>query len=669
VKRSEAALLEPARELLARARQQRGLDIQGWGASHILHPRGSGPRPHDPDLTPYWSHWLDIAQARLTGTPLEHDPHAHQAEQVYLICGTQSGKTMGLLYLLLAWVAAHMPRATALVLPRIDDLKKAQRARVRPLFESSPSIRGLLGAGQTEIERRLGQRLWELATMVLYWLSGGVAADLRSIDVPLMLLDEFDVLPSDVDGGGDPLDLCLDRQKTYPLDRLLLGITSPGLVSGHGWRRLTRGSHERLLIACPSCGAHHCLDPRCLAVPGDATPDEARDHDLAALGCPHCRESHRTAAIRAAIAAACAQRGWSSAGGWAPGRWDIDDQHPAGGLWTPTDAADAAGRIERITPPTGRIRSGWLSSLYSPYISLSEYWAHEREARLGTEAQRQAHTCGWAAEPHRPTRDAVDAADLVDLVQGETYQHGTCPFDPRILILSADQQGNSIEKSWFPFVLRAYANNGDSWLLEAGRANSWAELESLTTRHWPCGDGNRVPDIVCVDCANGNMTRLIRQWCARDPSRRVSLTGSGTMDPSRPWGFQKLSPRNAQILAGLPIVYTWNSQVYRDELLLLLRGHPDRPRWHIPTDAPQWYRDSLQSEERVPRRTISRGRSVDVVVWQPRSVTTPTGSVHVRSDNHWWDCEAMLVALVSILDLFRLPDPADASALARRIAK
>jgi hypothetical protein len=669
VTRRADALLAPARDLLERARQERHCDIQEWAATHVMHPRGSGPRPHDPALTPYWTHWLDIAQARLTGRPLDHDPAAHLCEQMYVVAGTQCGKTMGFLYLLLAWVAACMPRATALILPRIDDIKKAQRARVRPLFEVSPGLTGLLGEGQMEIERRLGQRLWELASMVLYWLNGGAAADLRSIDVPLELFDEFDVLAHDLDGAGDPIDLGLDRQKTYPHDRLLAGITSPGLIAGHGWRRLTRGTHERLLIACPACGAHHYLSPAHLAIPGDATPDEARDHDLAAWSCPHCRVAHRTAAIRLAIAAACAQRGWSAAGGWAPGTWQIDDQQPAGGLWVPVDQPDASGHIVHIQPPTSRIRSGWINSLYSPYISLSEYWAHGREARLGTESQRQAHVNGWDAEPWRPSRDAVDAADLVDLVQGERYQHGTCPTEPRLLILTADQQGNSSEKSWFPFVLRGYAANGDSDLIEAGRVNSWAELESLTTRRWPCGTVNRAPDISAIDCANGNMTRLIRQWCARDASRRVSLTGSGTMDPTRPWGFQKLSPKNAQILAGLPIVYTWNTQLYRDELLLLLRGHPDRPRWRIPVDAPQWYRDSLQSEERVPRKIISRGRSTETVIWQPRTVTTPTGSVHARSDNHWWDCEAMQVALVSILDLFAQQSAPDAQSLARRIAR
>jgi len=667
---TRADLLSEAREAMAAAQADRSAAIDDWAAQHILHPRGSGPAPHDPRITPYWRHWLDIARARLLGERLEHDPHATQTEQIYLVCGNQLGKTLGLLLVLWAWALAVAPRATGIVLPRLDDLRRTQRARARPLLDLSARLRGLIPGGLAEQERRLGGRSWQLVGSTTHWLNGGAAIDLRSLDLPLLLADEFDAFAEDIDGEGDPLELLLDRQKTYPLDRLLVGATTPTRVAGHGWRRLCSGSHERLLLACPECGAHHWPDPRHLWGPADATPDDMARDDLARWICPTCTAASLTTTdLHRALAQATAQPGWSAAGGWCPGAWNPDDRSPGGGRWEPAAPRDARGHLAAPRPPGGSIRTGWLNSLYSPWISLGQYLAHQRRANHGAEADRVAHVNGWDGEPHSPLRDAIAEADLVQVAAGSAYQHGSAPHPCRWIIATLDQQGQHVDRCWFPYVIRGYDQSGASWLIEAGRVDGWDAATALMTRPLLVGGQARNIDLASMDAANGGMVRSIRTWCAADPRRRISLAMSGTMAPDHPYSWEQASAKNAHRLCGLPCVYVANAHHYRDELLATMRAQPRR--WHLPADAPPWYTDSLTAEERVPTRRLVRGRVVEGLIWRPRTYALPNGRVVERTDNHWWDCEVQQVALVSVLRLFDAPatTPNTAAAWVRQAAR
>ena len=627
---------------------ERALSIGAWATRHFRHPRGAGPAAHDPQVTPYWNHWLDLARARLLGEPLAHDPHATACERIFLVSGTQMGKTMGLLMVLLAWIVAVAPRATGLVYPRIDDLKKSQRVRARPAFELSERLRDLLPKGQAQLEKALGQRLWQFRHSVLHWLNGGAGGDLRMLDLPCILMDEYDTFADNINGEGDPIRLLLDRQKTYPLERLLLGITTPTTVSAHGWRRLCSGSHERLLIACPDCAAHDWLNPRQLRTTPETDAAAVLRDDAARWVCAHCGILLDTAAIRRAVRAACAVPGWSPAGGWCPGIWTPSDA-PGGGAWLPAAARDARGRIAVVEPPATITRSGWINSLYSPFITLGEFAAAERDAALSSAAARTAFINGWSAEPDAAERDAVTVTDLQHLATGDDWPHGTGPAPVQYLVCAFDQQGQTAETSWFPYVVRGYAADGTSWLVEAGKCQGFAACDDLLKKPFVCGSQIAVCNLVCMDAANGSMTRDVRQWCAQEPRRRYSLSMSANMSPDTTHATQYLNAKNAHILCGLPTTYAANAHLFRDVLMARIRGVPGQPRWRVPTTAPAWYRDSLTSEERVPGKVRIKGRIVDGYIWRPRRIALPSGQFRDRTDNHWWDCEVMQTAITTII--------------------
>lgn len=628
--------------------EELSLSIHEWADQRIMVPRGSGIQPHRSSVCPYWRHWLDLIRGRITGS----EPDA--PEIAWLIGGAQLCKTFGFLAPTLGWLAALHPRDVGVVLPGFDAVKEFQGTKMRRMFDNSPRLAELMPTGSTETERRLGNRVWELARSSVYYRNGQVAMELRRNDLPVVLLDEFDALPQNVDGEGSPLALAWERTKTYPHERFMGGITTPGAVDSHGWQTLCAATHERLFIACVKCGAHQWLDHERIEIPKGLSPDDIMRADAARWRCLKCGHKHNSDDRTAAVRAACAVRGWTAAGGWVAGEWS---QRPDGtGLWVPAaEPSKNTGRIADVPSMAGRRRrSGWLNSLYSTISSVSEFWSEGHTAAHGTADMQQSYTNNWLALPWMGRVDSAKAED-VDRISVVTkgYQHGQLPFVAWRLTLTADQQGITEEASWFPYVVRAWSEEGESWLVEAGEVKGFAALTALCARSWPIGGVARQVDLIAVDTANGTMVRPIRLWCAKDARRRVSLSGSGSMSPETPYSEMKLTPKNHARMGGLAVAYYHNAHLFRDETYNRIMGLNGAPGWHLPSDVPDFYRESLTAEERIPQDVTIRGRRIRRLAWTPRTWTNPNGSVHVRDDNHWWDCEVQAVALVTVKNWFK----------------
>jgi phage terminase large subunit GpA-like protein len=644
------------RQALAQARRERAsteaeesLPIQAWADLHLRVPRGSGMTPHDSAVTPYWRHWLGLVRARVASEP--NATADHLVETIDLVTGTQVGKTQGFILVILAWIAALFPRDVATVLPSEATRKAFSRNRVKRAFEQSPRLAHLLPRGGAEAASRMGISAWVLAQSLMFWKNGAVALELRGDDVPLVLTDEFDALPADVDGEGDPFRLIGDRQKSYPHEKLMANTSTCTVVSGHAWRRLCEGSHERLHIRCDGCGAHHWIDPDHLKPTGPGlSSDRVATEDAARWHCPTCDHAHTSDDRDRLVAAACAAPGWTDAGGWVPGVWEQDED--GRGHWTAAAHRDEAGRITAIVPATGRRRSGHLPSTYARSITFGAFLAAQMDADAGSSEDRQAFINGWRAEPYEVRLHSVAAADLTAAIAtaeaAPGYVFGQCPAPAYRVALACDQQGIEADKAWFPYTVRAWQEDGTSFLVDAGRADGWAALDALAQRTWPIGGAARRADAIAIDSANGQMIRPIRAWCAKDPRRRLSISFSGTMGPDAAWTEIPLTPKNAHKLCGLPLVWYGNQHLYADELYDLIRGLAGKPAWRIPPDAPDWYRASLTSEHRTVVDALVKNRRISRSVWQRKEFTDPQGRRFTRNDNHWLDTERLHLLLVAI---------------------
>ncbi len=626
-----------------------------WNETHgRLSSRDSSmPGPWRGGVVPYLRHWHELATARKQGKRYmgDRDPWAHLTEQIWIVAGTQSAKTRSFLYASLGYLVDQHPSPKGLILPRKKDFKRVLDNRVRPFFTETPKLADHFPKGKQDQKIAITYEAWTLDTCTLYFLCGDIADDLRSWPICDLLFDEFDLLPIDCEKQGDPIELALDRQKTWPRTRLALGATTPTTVDGHGWRRLCSGSHERLLVECPACNGHQELDPDQLRWPEDATSDDIKTRDLARFDCRWCKASHDSPAKDAMVRQA------AEADRWVPGKWEISADHPSG-KWLPRAKFDAAGRLFDVEPAATTIRTGHFNSLYSPFVTLSDFAAHHVHAKTkGSAAEWQAHQNGWRCEPSIPQVVVASSTEEISAVVTLPYGRGVAPEGQRIL-LTLDQQGNTTDSCWFPWVARAFGAAGASWQIDCGEVHGWDELEMLCARGFTAAGERRAADVIAMDSANGNMRVAVQTWCSKEPSRRLLLRGSQVLES--PWRKRGSDSRGKRMLRGVTQYY-FDSTAFKNTLNDRLHGTKLAPPWFLPSDAPDYMLRSLTSEEQVPeRKKIPGGGWRTIHVWQPRAMYNEVGMVVMRTDNHWWDCETMALVVSDIKgwkDLIEIPKP------------
>ena len=629
-----------------------GPSMWDWSRRHFRIPG----RPWDAEAALLWYHFHRLATARLRGQPDPVDPFAHRCEQLYICAAAQVWKTTWLHNLLYYAMACH-PRKMALFMSRLQDLKEARQAKLEPTIDAIAPLADLLPQSQRLRERALGSTLWQLGASMLFFKSGCVADDWRAQDFPLLILDEIEQYPINVENQGDPIDLGLVRQRTHRASRLLVAASSPGSLGGHTWTRTCSATHERLLVDCPTCAATDWLDPRQVTLTGDhridsVEPDDIKLHDLGRWACAHCGELHDGAALRAMVVAAtkadyAAERPDHLR--WCPGTWDNDDAHPQG-LWAPHADFDDAHRLQRIHPAEGLKRSAQLNSLYSPIFSLSEFAAAAATAHQGTEEQRITWRNVECAEPYVLTSTAIDA-DAIHAQHQADYQRGHLPHDPAALIMMIDQQGNQWHRATFPWVLIGVDYHGETWRIDMGHAKGHDAREEVEDRLWPVGGRHRAADLVWMDSANGNVRFQIYAWAAGDLERRRLIRGDARLEGVAPWEAVVDSPTKRARTPKPEGVQEWRvaPHYWRSVLWDRIRGRPGQPAWHLPSNPPDWYLRSLTSEEQITEVVrVAGGGYQERLVWRPRVTSRTDRTVNYRKDNHWWDDEADLAAIIDI---------------------
>jgi hypothetical protein len=646
-------------------RPSQGDDLWEWCSRNlVLYTR----ERWNPRQARIMRHWYRVASARITLRPDPRDPYAHRCEQIWLDIGAQIAKsTLG--FATVGGTAVNSPRIVGYYRNRLEDLKNDRDRKLKRIVELTPVLNALLPRGAAALKSALSSRSWALGNALIYFRSASIADDLRSDPIELAVLDEYDTYPEDVEGYGDPIDQILARQRTTAKTRLTIGITTPGLVAGHGWRRLCSGTHERPLVDCPDCGAAQDLDPArvCLADGRDlkqVSKDEIRASKLGRFACAHCGSLWNATQMHAAIA-----RMLDIDRPWCPGKWEQDPTHP-NGRWIAQADFDQHHRLQRIAPPDAVVRSGQASSLFSPHVTLDSFAASKALALQGTVQQLKTFTNNEAAEPFIYQVAEVDADDLTKNAQPtETYQRGVLTRPGKHhLILFLDQQGNTRGKFWFPWVLRAVEPGVGSWLIDEGAAANEDEALDLESRTWQIAGEHRRPDLIGRDSANGNYRFDAYRWAAGDPAKRILVRGDGTLAIGIPWkevveSFKerRKTPKPAGVRE-----YRIAPHYWRDILWDQIRGVQRPPpaadgedadevlpaaptmRWWLPSDVSNRYKASLTSEEQVIEKRRIDGMTREMVVWRPRVITTTADKQTYRDDNHWWDAEACITAVINI---------------------
>ena len=151
------------------------------------------------------------------------------------------------------------PKPLMMVQPRDTDAKDYGRKRIMKMIESTPSLK-------RKVRRARGAK--QGSTLTLKEFPGGFlkltgalsAPGLRSDPLPIVLFDEVDGYPDDVDGEGDPIEIGSRRTDGYPDSKIFL-VSTPAKPKGMSRieRAYLASDQRRFFVPCPHCGHEQVL--------------------------------------------------------------------------------------------------------------------------------------------------------------------------------------------------------------------------------------------------------------------------------------------------------------------------------------------------------------------------------------------------------------------------
>lgn len=199
------------------------------------------PGPWRTSRTPYLKEIMDCLS-----------PSSPTREVDFMKAAQVGGTELGLNWL--GFLMHRAPTSILAVQPTEPMMKKAVRQRIDPMIQECPELREVVAAPRSRNATN-NTLMKEYRGGMLMLTGANSAANLRSMPVGKLFLDEVDGYPLDVDGEGDPVDLAVARARTF-YNRKIFKCSTPTIA---GRSRIEasfeEGTMEYYQVPCPYC--HH----------------------------------------------------------------------------------------------------------------------------------------------------------------------------------------------------------------------------------------------------------------------------------------------------------------------------------------------------------------------------------------------------------------------------
>ena len=494
-------------------------------------------------------------------------PSNHEVKQVAIMKGAQTGGTeVGLN--LVGFHIGVAPCPIMFVQPTIDVAKKYSRQRLQPMLDESPQLRGLVKDSRS---RDSGN------TMLLKDFRGGTialagansAASLRSLPMRILVLDEVDAYPLDVDNEGDPIELAINRTAAFSRAKVLLISTPTVKGVSRIEEEFDRGDQRYYYVPCPDCGEMQRIVWARIVWP-KGKPREA------ALECEHCGVL-------------------------------IAEHHKSKML--------AAGEWRAHNPlPDDRRRSYHLSALYAPYGWEASSWGSIAEQFKAAKSD-PSKLKPWVNTKLGETFDegvagSVEPGSLLD--RREDWGDKV-PADVGIITAGVDVQQDRLECE-----VVGWGVGEESWSLDyvvipgdPTHKQVWEDLHDVLSKPREReGHGARTIKVSAVAIDSGYATSSVYDFCkAHVKDRYWAVKGrEGKHEPIWPQA-QKVRKKGKQKV-NLHIIGV--DQIKDAVMARLNRTEPGGSYCHFPMERTEEYFDQLTAERK--ERKYFRGRFKDVWV-------------------------------------------------------
>lgn len=510
-----ARLSEQALAALRRARRHfappERLTVAQWASRRR--------RLHSGALAGNWFDWDQVPALKGIAAAL-HEPGVRE---IWVQKSAQIGFTQGI-YLNLIGYKVELDPCPMLVLFSKDGAgKRFMREKLEPMIRATPVL-----LERIPLEARSARNTQEYK-----WFPGGFvqlagtgsAANVKSTDAKLVVVEEPDDTAKNVAGQGDAIALGRERLKSYPEGQMLVGGTPTikglsKIVAG-----MQRTDQRRMFVTCPHCAHEQTLRWERVVWKQDA----AVHHPIYGV---HQPETARYACE------ACGIEGQDE------------------GLWTD------AQRVEAILVASRRPDHGWkamgaagrnvgffVNELYSLFaesrlpVLVQKFLEASHALKQGDDSLMRSFVNNTLGEAWEIRGKNSEIEEL--LTRGEDYAEWTCPAEALVATCFVDVQrgGEQSGEPRLEFLVVAWGRGMESWRVARGvvtgnplEKETWAALDHALAKPIRNLGGGTLPiSMMGVDSGDGMTQEAVFAWVRskQREGRRVIVT-KGSSQRGRP---------------------------------------------------------------------------------------------------------------------------------------
>lgn len=358
-----------------------------WAADNLILPDGPlAGEKWNLDLTPFWAEILDC---------LAPD---NPVNLVAIRKSAQTGWSQSAQGMVGAIIDLY-PANALYVLPTVPAAREFNQEKLQPTIDDTAALAGKVVAQTSRSSDGSSARFKKFPGGWLRLAGANSAADLRAKTVKIVIGDEIDEYPRDLEGQGSPLKMMAARQMSFLRFggwKRILGST-PTLDGASAIDDAFEAGDKRFwMVKCPQCGEEHRLEWENLKY------EETFPHKTVHV-CPHCgmpqSEADRIRMIKA-------------------------------GRWVAT------------APAPGKSRSYHLDTVGSPFVSMDDIVAEFLESQ-GDVTKLKTFFNLWLGRVFKVEGSAPPAQELFD--RRSDYEDRTIPHGGLVVTAGADVQGDRIE--------------------------------------------------------------------------------------------------------------------------------------------------------------------------------------------------------------------------------
>ena len=274
-----------------------------------------------------------------------------------------------------------------------------------------------------------------------------------------------------------------------------------------------------------------------------------------------------------------------------------------------------------------------LNSLYSPWLTFGDvaakFIASKEEPSLLMNFINSWLAEPWVDKSSRMVSDVVMEKQL-------PYERGTMPAEAQILTAGIDVQ---LDHFWYS--VRAWGPHLTSWLVDYGRLETWADIETMLNRNYCDVHGEiRNINLACMD--SGYNTDEVYAFCAHHQDVLVPTKGSSNPLKSR----YNVTILDRSISSFGLRLYTMDTDQLKNFIASRMTIDPGaHGSWNVYRDIDREYCDQICSEQRVERKD-KKGR-----------ITIGWEKISSHAANHLLDCETNNILAAEIIGVRYLMEP------------